>query len=234
MTLHQLNNRRKTREYLLMFFYSKEIENFEFNQIEPHINDYFYAIDNLIEEDDFVFIQEHISDIFNSVKVTKLEGDDKIEFNIPGTNKEHMMNFREMDEENIKDGFLTYSYKLAESLKIKKNKDIIKTKKDEGNNNNFDFFKSYFEKYEKNLVEIDTIIEKKLENWDFSRISIIDKLIIRMGIVELLYFQEIPEKVIINEAIELGKKFSSEKSNVFINGILNKFKDELRAENKTN
>ena len=94
------------------------------------------------------------------------------------------------------------------------------------------FFKSYFRNYEKYLIEIDKVIEQKLENWDFSRVSIVDKLIIRMGIVELLYFPEIPTKVIINEAIELGKKFSSEKSNVFINGILNKLKNELREQNK--
>jgi transcription antitermination factor NusB len=234
MIINQLNNRRKTREYLLMFFYSKEIENFKFDQIEPQIADYFQAFDSLMEEEDFVFIQEYITDVFNSVKVTKLDQDDKIGFIIPGSNKEHTMSFKEMDEENIKDGFLAYSYKLAELLKVKKSKNTSQSKRDKSATNNFDFFKAYFSKYESNLESIDLTIEKKLENWDFSRISVIDKLIIRMGIVEFLYFPEIPEKVIINEAIELGKKFSSEKSNVFINGILNKFKDELRVENKIN
>jgi N utilization substance protein B len=54
-----------------------------------------------------------------------------------------------------------------------------------------------------------------------------------MGIVELKYFPEIPPKVTINEAIELGKKYSTEKSNVFINGILNKLKNILRADSGT-
>ncbi|NOR44877.1 MAG: transcription antitermination factor NusB [Candidatus Delongbacteria bacterium] len=234
MTVFHLKNRRKTREYLLMFFYSKEIEGFEFDQIESHISDYFGSISNLIEEDDYELIREHISDIFNSVKITKLESDDEISFSIPGTNKELTMDFGEMDKENIKDGFFSYSYKLAESLKVNKSKNIVQPKKDVSEKSNLDFFRLYFEKYEKNLIEIDKVIEQKLENWDFSRISVIDKLIIRMGVVEFLYFPEIPEKVIINEAIELGKKFSSEKSNVFINGILNKLKDELREQNKTN
>ena len=215
-----------------MFFYGKEIEEFKFNEIEPQIKDHFSSISNLIEEEDYEFIQEHISDIFNSVKITKLESDDKVCFNIPGTNKELTMDFSEMDEENIKDGFLSYSYKLAESIKTDKTKAITKVIDDNKELSNFNFFKSYFEVYERNLFEIDKVIEQKLENWDFSRVSIIDKLIIRMGIVEFLYFPEIPRKVIINEAIELGKKFSSEKSNVFINGILNKLKDELRKENK--
>ncbi|MDA3884207.1 MAG: transcription antitermination factor NusB [Candidatus Delongbacteria bacterium] len=215
-----------------MFFYSKEIEGFEYDQLKSQLNDYFGSISNLIEEDEYEFIQEHISDIFNSVKITKLESNDEISFNIPGTNKEFTMAFGEMDKENIKDGFLSYSYKLAES--VNKNKNIVQPQKDKSEKSNLDFFRSYFENYEKHLIEIDKVIEQKLENWDFARVSIIDKLIIRMGIVEFLYFPEIPEKVIINEAIELGKKFSSEKSNVFINGILNKLKDELRAQNKTN
>jgi transcription antitermination factor NusB len=234
MTVFHLKNRRKTREYLLMFFYSKEIEGFNFDQIEPHIAEYFWSISNLIEEDDYELIKEHILDIFNSVKITKLESDDKISFNIPGTSKELTMDFGEMDKENIKDGFLSYSYKLAELLEINKSKNTVQSIKNNEEKSNLVFFKSYFKKYEKNLIEIDKVIEQKLENWDFARVSIIDKLIIRMGVVEFLYFPEIPEKVIINEAIELGKKFSSEKSNVFINGILNKLKDELREQNKTN
>ena len=232
MTEFYLTNRRKTREYLLIFLYSKEMEGFEFKQIEFQINDYFSSVSNLIEEEKYEFIQEHISDIFNSVKITKLELDDKICFNIPGTNKEFTMEFGEMDKENIKDGFLSYSYKLAGLIDVNKNKNVSNSKEMEKESSNLIFFKSYFRNYEKYLIEIDKVIEQKLENWDFSRVSIVDKLIIRMGIVELLYFPEIPTKVIINEAIELGKKFSSEKSNVFINGILNKLKNELREQNK--
>ncbi|MBN2790430.1 MAG: transcription antitermination factor NusB [Candidatus Delongbacteria bacterium] len=232
MSDFKLSNRRKTREFLLMFFYSKEIENYNFSEIEPNIYDHFKAVNALLEEDDYEIVREHILDIFNSVKITKLEKYSLVEFKLPGTGKDHSMEFGEMDRENIKDGFLSYSFKLTDSKMDKAHIDIPKGKKENDESGNLRFFKQYFEYYEKNIDEIDSFIDKKLENWDFSRISIIDKLIIRMGIVEFIYFPEIPEKVVINEAIELGKKYSSEKSNVFINGILNKFKNELRLDKK--
>jgi transcription antitermination protein NusB len=68
--------------------------------------------------------------------------------------------------------------------------------------------------------EIDRIIRARVANWDFKRIAILDRLILRMGICELLYFREIPPKVTMNEAIELAKLFSTEKSGQFVNGVL--------------
>jgi transcription antitermination protein NusB len=69
-------------------------------------------------------------------------------------------------------------------------------------------------------TEIDQIIRARVANWDFKRIAILDRLILRMGICELLYFREIPPKVTMNEAIELAKLFSTEKSGQFVNGVL--------------
>lgn len=69
-------------------------------------------------------------------------------------------------------------------------------------------------------AEIDRIIRTRVANWDFKRIAILDRLILRMGICELLYFREIPPKVTMNEAIELAKLFSTEKSGQFVNGVL--------------
>jgi transcription antitermination protein NusB len=69
-------------------------------------------------------------------------------------------------------------------------------------------------------AEIDRIIRARVANWDFKRIAILDRLILRMGICELLYFREIPPKVTMNEAIELAKLFSTEKSGQFVNGVL--------------
>jgi transcription antitermination protein NusB len=69
-------------------------------------------------------------------------------------------------------------------------------------------------------TEIDNIIRTRVANWDFKRIAILDRLILRMGICELLYFREIPPKVTMNEAIELAKLFSTEKSGQFVNGVL--------------
>jgi len=71
-----------------------------------------------------------------------------------------------------------------------------------------------------NKKNIDIIIEKRTSNWEMNRIALIDKILMRMGICELLYFPDIPPKVTINEAIEISKEFSTAGSGKFINGIL--------------
>ncbi len=77
--------------------------------------------------------------------------------------------------------------------------------------------------------EIDKVIKSKVTNWDFKRIAILDRLILRMAICELLYFKEIPPKVSMNEAIELAKLFSTEKSGQFVNGVLDAVLENLKA-----
>lgn len=77
---------------------------------------------------------------------------------------------------------------------------------------------------------IDVIIKKKATNWNFDRIALIDKLLLRMGICELYYFEDIPPKVTINETIEIAKHFSTEKSGQFINGILDSILHEMKAD----
>ena len=74
--------------------------------------------------------------------------------------------------------------------------------------------------YHQHLNGLDREIKLKLENWEFNRVAMIDRIILRMALVELLYFKEIPPEVTINEAIELAKTFSTEHSWKFINGIL--------------
>jgi N utilization substance protein B len=73
---------------------------------------------------------------------------------------------------------------------------------------------------EKNRDEIDRIIQERSENWDLGRVAFLDKNILRIAIAELLYIEEIPRKVSIDEAIELAKKYSTENSGKFVNGIL--------------
>ncbi len=77
-------------------------------------------------------------------------------------------------------------------------------------------------------IEIDKIIRTKVANWDFKRIALIDRLILRMGICELLFFKDIPPKVSMNEAIELAKLFSTEKSGQFVNGILDAVLEDVK------
>jgi N utilization substance protein B len=68
--------------------------------------------------------------------------------------------------------------------------------------------------------EIDSLIEKSSDNWKLSRMSGMDRNIIRVAVYELLHCRDIPAKVSINEAIDIGKKFGTEQSPGFINGIL--------------
>jgi len=77
--------------------------------------------------------------------------------------------------------------------------------------------------------DIDVVIRQKVTNWDFKRIAILDRLILRMGICELLYFKEIPPKVSMNEAIELAKLFSTQRSGQFVNGVLDAVLNDMRA-----
>lgn len=76
--------------------------------------------------------------------------------------------------------------------------------------------------------EFDDMISKKALNWDFHRIAIIDKLIMRLALCEFLYFEDIPPKVSIDEAIEIAKKYSTEKSGQFINGMLDALLIDLK------
>ena len=74
--------------------------------------------------------------------------------------------------------------------------------------------------------QLDRMIEQYSENWRLDRINLIDRNILRIALFELLYCEEIPPKVTINEAIDLGKRFGSEDSGSFINGILDRIQNE--------
>jgi len=71
-----------------------------------------------------------------------------------------------------------------------------------------------------NLARIDEMIAAQADNWRIARMAVVDRNIIRMSIYELLEESETPKLVIIDEAIEIGKKFGTQKSSQFINGIL--------------
>ncbi|NTU68080.1 MAG: transcription antitermination factor NusB [Chlorobiaceae bacterium] len=95
------------------------------------------------------------------------------------------------------------------------------------------FFNHLVSSIIKHREEIDGYIAKHTFNWDMSRIAIIDKNILRMALAEILYCEDIPPKVSINEAIEIAKKFTStEKSSKFVNGILDAIFNDLKAEGR--
>lgn len=85
---------------------------------------------------------------------------------------------------------------------------------------------------EKNLPEIDKIIVKTAPEWPLDQITIIDRSILRLGIYELLFAKEVPPKVAINEAVELGKAFGGESSGKFVNGVLGTLYKQLPEEEK--
>jgi N utilization substance protein B len=83
-----------------------------------------------------------------------------------------------------------------------------------------------------NENELEEVIIKHIQNWEFQRLALVDRLILKMSLCEFLYFEEIPTKVTINEAIEIAKKFSTAKSGRFVNGILDAALEDLNKANK--
>jgi len=76
------------------------------------------------------------------------------------------------------------------------------------------------------------LIDSYVENWDVDRIALMDILIMELAINEMVEFPEIPVKVSLNEYIEISKQYSSNKSGIFINGILDKVTSILRKDKK--
>ena len=81
------------------------------------------------------------------------------------------------------------------------------------------------------IEEIDSLIDDHTKNWDFNRISEVDKAILRISIYTLLFLTDIPDAVTINEGVELAKTYGGETSRQFINGVLDAIK-KARSKNK--
>ncbi len=82
---------------------------------------------------------------------------------------------------------------------------------------------------EEHLADIDAVIVRYTENWQLSRMAAIDRNILRFSVYELLYLEDIPPKVSINEAVNIAKKFSQEESGKFVNGVLDKINHTEKA-----
>ena len=80
--------------------------------------------------------------------------------------------------------------------------------------------------------EFDELIQKNVKNWELERIANMDQLLIKMALAEVISFQEMPIKVSFNEYIEISKYYSTEKSKVFINGILDKIVSQFKKDGK--
>lgn len=94
------------------------------------------------------------------------------------------------------------------------------------------FARSLIMKVSETSLQLDTLIRSQVEHWEFNRLAVIDKIILRVAICELLFFDDIPPKVSINEAIEIARTFSTDKSDKFVNGVLDSVLDKLKAEGR--
>ena len=81
-----------------------------------------------------------------------------------------------------------------------------------------------------NREELDKLIKQSSKNWRLERMSHTDRNILRVGVFEMLFMNDIPPKVSIDEAVELGKKFGTEESGAFINGILDNIYNQLKRD----
>ena len=82
------------------------------------------------------------------------------------------------------------------------------------------FISDLFYKTVENKSWLDQVISRHLDNWEINRIALLDKLILQMAISELYFIDDIPPKVTLSEAIEIAKRYSTEESSSFVNGIL--------------
>tara|TARA_B100000945_G_C20141551_1_gene484139 strand:+ start:35 stop:607 length:573 start_codon:yes stop_codon:yes gene_type:complete len=80
----------------------------------------------------------------------------------------------------------------------------------------------------KNSKKIDQYIIERALNWDFNRIALMDKLVLRLFITEMFYISDVPPKVSITEGVEIAKKFSTSDSGSFVNGILDSIYNDLQ------
>ena len=100
------------------------------------------------------------------------------------------------------------------------------------NSEDFKFGTKLFKKVISSNLDLNKELEGRTPNWDSKRIAMIDLILIKMATVELMYFPEIPEKVTINEYVEISKDYSTPKSKIFINGILDKIVKDFQHSNR--
>ena len=93
-----------------------------------------------------------------------------------------------------------------------------------------DYARALFLKTVEKRTDLDHVIESLLENWDPARVSLVDRNILRFALAEVLYFPDVPARVIIDEAIEVAHRFSSDEAGRFVNGLVDRFVKEFRKD----
>jgi N utilization substance protein B len=126
---------------------------------------------------------------------------------------------------------ILYAYEMNNDSLQPLASEILNEITDEADRN---FAQDLIRKVRANVDDLDKKIVHRVTNWEMSRIALIDKILLRMGICELLHFPDIPPKVSINESIEIAKDFSTAGSAKFINGILDAVLADEKKEGKLN
>ncbi|MEX1212748.1 MAG: transcription antitermination factor NusB [Balneolaceae bacterium] len=139
-----------------------------------------------------------------------------------------MINRREVREVVLQS---LYAYEVGKNP-IKEIRSFLMEKRLGGDTDALRFAEKLFLLTLEESDELDSIIEKHINNWEIHRLAMLDKLILRIAICELLHFAEIPTKVTINEAIELAKSYSTAKSGRFVNGVVDAAMEQLKSEGK--
>jgi N utilization substance protein B len=124
-----------------------------------------------------------------------------------------------------------YAHEISKDPIDKVKKDLLP---EIGEEESSDFVNQLIDLVLKNEELLDKMILEKVVNWELERMALIDKIVLRMGVTELLYFPEIPPKVSINEAIDISKDYCTRNSGKFVNGILDAILDDLKKEEKLN
>lgn len=124
-----------------------------------------------------------------------------------------------------------YAHQMSKDPIEKVKNDVITKVDDE---ENLEFSNKLIDLVLENADGFDEVITKKVDNWELERIGVVERILIKMAMTELLHFPEIPPKVSINEAIEIAKEYCSRNSGRFVNGILDSIFDDMKKDNKLN
>lgn len=117
-----------------------------------------------------------------------------------------------------------YAHELSKDPVEKIETDLLQDVEDK---ESYKFIEKLILKSVENKERYDKLIKSTVDNWDIERIALLDFIIIKMCLSEFFYFEEIPPKVSINEAIDLAKDYSTKNSGKFVNGILDSLLNEL-------
>ena len=145
-------------------------------------------------------------------------------------NKEELVNLNEKVETFLNNN-LEYIKNRYEELKLQfsDNPDVELDEVDLSQFVNLKYSKEVARSFRDNKEYIDYLINKHANNWTINRMAKVDLAILRLAICEMLYIEEVPTKVAINEAVELSKLYCDNKSPKFINGVLGSIASEIEG-----